>query len=938
MRSVCRSLCSVIAVALTLAAGTLAPRRASAQRRASSANAAAARSAAAALDIPFTKYVLPNGLTLIVHEDHKAPIVAVNIWYHVGSKNEQLGHTGFAHLFEHLMFNGTEHYNDDYFKPMEKVGATDMNGTTNTDRTNYFEDVPTSALDLTLWMESERMGHLLGAIDTAKLNEQRGVVQNEKRQGENQPYGQVFNVIEENTYPAGHPYSHSVIGSMEDLNAASLDDVKNWFKTYYGPDNAVMVIAGDITPEAAHEKVLKYFGDIPAGPPIATQRAWVAKMTGTHRMVMQDRVPQARVYMVWNVPQWGTVDADYLDLVSDVLSSGKTSRLYKRLVYDDQIATDAGAFMDAQEIGGQFIITATAKPGGDLVAVEKAVNEELARFLQDGPTPDELQRIKTQYRANFIRGSERIGGFGGKSDILATSMVFGGDPTAYATTLDRVANATADDLRNAARAWLSDGKFMLEVQPYPTYDVVASTVDRSKLPAVATPPAPHFPATQTATLSNGLKIVLAHRDAVPLVSFNLLVDAGFAADQFGVPGQASLAMSMLDEGTTSRSALQISEELSRLGASLGAGSSLDASTVSMSTLKENLDAALAIYADVILHPSFPAADFDRLKKQQLARIQREKVTPVQMALRVFPELLYGAKHAYGTPLTGSGTETSVAGLTRDQLASFHDTWFKPNNATLVVVGATSMDEIKPKLEALFKNWKRGSVPKKNIATVAQEPTSTVYLIDRPGSQQSIIFAGNIAPPKNNPDEIAIEAMNDALGGAFTSRINMNLREDKHWSYGASSLVFDAKGQRPFIAIAPVQTDKTAESLRELSKELHGVVGDHPITADELTKVQDDLTLSLPGRWETNGAVGASIAEMVRFGLPLDYYDRYAAAVRALTVADLNKAARQVVHPDHLVWVVVGDRAKIESGVRALNLGEVKLLDADGKAVRTTVGQ
>ncbi|HET7565565.1 MAG TPA: pitrilysin family protein [Gemmatimonadaceae bacterium] len=929
MRSVCRSLCTVLALTLTITAGAVAPPTVLAQNGATSASPSTST-----LDIPFTKYVLPNGLTLIVHEDHKAPIVAVNIWYHVGSKNEQIGHTGFAHLFEHLMFNGTEHYNDDYFKTMEKVGATDMNGTTNNDRTNYFEDVPTSALDLTLWMESERMGHLLGAIDTAKLNEQRGVVQNEKRQDENQPYGQVFNMIEENTYPAGHPYSHSVIGSMEDLNAASLEDVKNWFRTYYGPTNAVMVIAGDITPDVAHEKVLKYFGDIPAGPPIAKQRAWVAKMTGTHRMVMQDRVPQARVYMVWNVPQWGSADADYLDLVSDVLSSGKTSRLYKRLVYDDQIATDVGAGVAMREIGSQFIITATAKPGGDLAAVEKAVDEELARFLADGPTAEELQRIKTQSRANFIRGSERIGGFGGKSDILATSMVFGGDPAAYKTTLDRVANATAEDLRNSARTWLSDGKFVLEVQPYAKYDVVASTVDRSKLPAVATPPAPRFPTTQTATLSNGLKIVLAHRDAVPLVSFNLLVDTGFAADQFGVPGQASLAMSMLDEGTTSRSALQISDDLARLGASLGAGSSLDASTVSISTLKENMDAALAIYADVILHPSFPATDFDRLKKQQLARIQREKVTPVQMALRVFPELLYGAKHAYGIPLTGSGTESSVASLTREQLATFHDTWFEPNNATLVVVGATTMDEIKPKLEALFKDWKRGSVPKKNIATVAQQPKSTVYLIDRPGSQQSIIFAGNIAPPKNNPDEIAIEAMNDALGGAFTSRINMNLREDKHWSYGASSLVYDAKGQRPFIALAPVQTDKTAESLRELSKELHGVVSDHPITADELTKVQDDLTLSLPGRWETNGAVGASIGEMVRFGLPLDYYDRYASAVRALTVADLDKAAREVVHPDNLVWVVVGDRAKIEAGVRALNLGPVEVLDADGKAEKT----
>jgi zinc protease len=624
--------------------------------------------------------------------------------------------------------------------------------------------------------------------------------------------------------------------------------------------------------------------------------------------------------------------------VTDVLGSGKTSRLYKRLVYDDQIATDVAAYIAKREIGSQVTIQATAKPGGDLAAVEKAIDEELARFLKDGPTADELQRVKTQYRANFIRGSERIGGFGGTSDILATSADFGGYPSAYKVTLDRVANATADDLRDAARQWLSDGVFVLEVHPYAEHDVIASTVDRSKLPAVPEPPAPKFPAIQTATLSNGLKVVLAHRDAVPLVDFTLMVDAGYAADQMGVPGQSSLAMSMLDEGTTTRSALEISDALARLGASLGSGSGLDASSVSLSTLASNMDSSLAIFADVILHPSFPQADFERLKKQQLAQIQREKVTPLAMALRVFPTLLYGPEHAYGTPLTGSGTEASVTSLTRDQLMKFHDTWFKPNNATLVVVGATTLDDVMPRLERLFHDWKRGSVPHKNIGTVAQPRTATVYLIDRPGSQQSIIFAGNVAPPKNNPHEIAIDAMNTVLGGAFTSRINMNLREDKHWSYGSSSLLFDARGQRPFIAIAPVQTDKTAESLRELSKELHGIVGAHPVTAEELAKVQDDLTFSLPGRWETIDAVAGSIAEMVRFDLPLTYYDRYAAAVRALKLADLNAAAREVVHPDHLIWVVVGDRSKIEAGIRALHLGPVHLIDADGKAVGEAAGR
>ncbi len=914
----------LLATALVLVAGVALP--------------AAAQSSTTTIDIPYQKFVLKNGLTVLVHEDHKAPIVAVNIWYHVGSKNEKPGRTGFAHLFEHLMFNGSENYNHDFFDPFEKAGATNQNGTTNEDRTNYFENVPTPAVDMALWMESDRMGHLVGAIDTAKLNEQRGVVQNEKRQGENQPYGKTDELITAATWPATHPYSWTVIGSMEDLDAASLEDVRQWFKTYYGPANAVLAIAGDIDAATARQKAEQYFGDIPSGPPISKQDVWIAKRTGEHRQVMQDRVPQARLYKVWNIPQYGDAQARYLDLVSDVLGAGKTSRLYKRLVYDDQIATDVAAYVDLREIGGQFYIRATARPGQDLSAVEKAVDEELARFLKEGPTAEEMSRIKTQFRARFVRGVEQIGGFGGKSDVLAQNQVYMNDPSFYKTTLDRVANATADDLAGAARDWLSDGVYVLEVHPFPNYATTASTVDRSKLPDIGASPKVAFPTLERATLSNGLKIVFAKRDAVPVVNLTLLVDAGYAADQFGKPGTASLAMNMLDEGTKSRNALQISEELAQLGANLGTGSSLDMSQVSLSALKSNLDQSLALYADVILSPSFPADEFDRLQKQQLARIQREKVTPLQMALRVFPRLLYGEGHAYGNSYTGTGTEASVSSMATSDLQKFHNTWFKPNNATLVVVGNTTMNEIRPKLEKLFSGWKRGEVPKKNLATVKMPDKPVVYLIDRPGSDQSIIFAGNVAPPKANPDEIGIDVMNDILGGKFGSRVNMNLREDKHWAYGAFTLLLDARGQRPFIAYAPVQTDKTAESMAEVQKELEGILGQRPVTADELTTAKANLTLTLPGRWETMGAVGGSINEIVTFGLDDRYWDTYGAKVDALRAADVVPAAKKVVAPSHLVWVIVGDREKIEDKVRALNLGEVRFLDADGKPAGETAGR
>ena len=882
------------------------------------------------VDIPYQKFMLDNGLTVIVHEDHKAPIVAVNIWYHVGSKNEKPGKTGFAHLFEHLMFGGSEHAPGRYIDAMERIGATDLNGTTNPDRTNYFENVPTSALDLTLWMESDRMGHLLGALDQKTLDLQRGVVQNEKRQGENQPYGVTRQLITQNTYPAGHPYSWTTIGEMADLDAASMNDVQEWFKTYYGPSNVVLVLAGDIDSRTAKEKVQKYFGDIPAGPPVAHHEVWVAKMSGMHRQKVQDRVPQARVYKVWNIPEYGSADADYLNLVSDVLSSGKTSRFYKRLVYDDQIATNANAFVSLSEIGGQFRVQSTARPGQDIAQVEKALDEELARFLKDGPTADELQRVKTQYAANFIRGIERIGGFGGKSDRLAQSQVFQGSPEAYKASLKRVQNATAEDLKAAANRWLSDGVYVLEVYPFPQYKTAATGADRSKAPETGTPPDLKLPKLQRATLSNGLKIILAERHEVPLVHLWLATDAGYAADQFAAPGTASMTSSLLDGGTSTRNALQISDQLASLGAQLGASSNLDLSIVSLSALKAKLDPSLDLFADVILNPVFPESDFKRQQKQQLAAIEREQNTPVQMALRVLPGLLYGPGHAYGNPLTGSGTTESVAKMTREDLAKFHQAWYHPNNATLIVAGDTSLNELKPKLEKLFANWKSGQIPKKNIASVSLPSKSTVYLMDKPGALQSVLIAGVIAPPTANPKEIAIEAMNDGLGGMFGSRLNMNLREDKHWSYGASSFLWGARAQRPFIAFAPVQTDRTKESLAEMVKEFRGILGDRPLSADELSKIQANETLSLPGSRETQDSVGLSILDLVQFGLPDDYYETFAGKVRALKTSDTEDAAKTVVHPDSLVWVIVGDRSKIEAGVKELSLGEIKFLSPDGK--------
>jgi len=885
-----------------------------------------------AVDIPCQKFVLKNGLTLIVHEDHKAPIVAVNIWYHVGSKNEKTGKTGFAHLFEHLMFNGSENYNDDYFKVLERVGSTDLNGTTNKDRTNYFQNVPVSALDLVLWMESDRMGHLLGAVTQEKLDEQRGVVQNEKRQGENEPYSMSNELISTNSYPKGHPYSWTVIGSMEDLNAAKLEDVHEWFKTYYGAANAVLVIAGDVKTEDVKSKVEKYFGDIPSGPPLAAYETNIAKMSGSKRIIAQDRVPQSRIYKVWNVPQWGSKELAHLDLLSDVLAQGKTSRLYKRLVYDEQIATRVAAYYSGGEIGSQFVILADAKPGVELTKVENAIEEELNKIFKSGVTEHELKRVKTQFNADFIRGIERIGGFGGKSDILAQSQVYGNSPDYYKTYLMYVNETTLADIKNAANNWLADGVFNLEIHPFPQFSTTKSDVDRTKLPETGKAPEASFPKIEQSELSNGMKIYLAERKSVPMVNFNLLLDGGFASDQFALPGTASLAMAMIDEGTKTKDALQISEELLMLGAQLGTSANLDMNSVSLTSLKSTLDPALNLMADIVLNPSFPDKELDRLKKERIVQIKQEKSSPVQMGLRVVPQYIYGRDHAYGFPYSGSGYEETVQKITRDDLIKFHNTWFKPNNASLIIVGDITMNEIKPKLEKLFANWKPGDVPKKNIAEVKPSEKPVIYFMNRPGSQSSIIFAAQTAPPYADKDRIAIETFNSILGGQFVSRINMNLREDKHWSYGAGSFVLGAKAQGPYLFYGLVQTDKTKESILEFMKEIKDFVSTRPITNDELNKVVTQNSLSLPGSWETNSSVLGSISNIVRYGLSVNYYDTYAAQITGLDLTTVQNAANRVILPNNLIWVIVGDGSKIEKSINEVGY-EVKHIDGDGNLIQ-----
>ena len=878
-------------------------------------------------DIEFETFTLDNGLTVVVHEDRKVPMVAVNIWYHVGSKNEKPGKTGFAHLFEHLMFNGTENYNAEYFEPFEKIGATDQNGTTNSDRTNYFQNVPTNALDLALWMESERMGHILNVIDQDKLDEQRGVVQNEKRQGENQPYGQVWNAIGEAVFPKGHPYSWSVIGSMDDLNAATLDDVKEWFETYYGPTNAVLALAGDIDVETAKIKVQEYFGDIPGGPPLTKPKKWIAKRSEQTREVMEDNVPQTRIYKVWNVAEDGTNEAQALDLASSTLAGSKNSPLYQELVYKTGLASGVSAFYYGREIAGLFVIVATVASGQDPDEVEKVIDDTLEKYLQRGPDTKLLKNIKTSSISSLTNGLQRIGGFGGKSDILATYQTLYGDAGAFREQLSIYLNTSAVDIKKAANKWLTSGDYVLSIVPAKKTSVVKSQVDRSKgIPYPTEKLSYSFPKIQSAVLDNGSKLVLAERNDLPLVNLEVVFNKGWAIESNKQQGLANFTMSMMDEGTKKYSSLDFAEAQERLGSGIGYGSSIDTTYASLSSMKVNLEATLDLFKEGLLNPIFPQAELDKVKKRWLDSIDQQLNNPGSVANRKIRGLVYGEGHPYAKE-SSSGLKETVEQFTREDLIQMHSLLTNPSDSTFIVTGDISINEATELLNKKFNDWtsQTSDINPIDLFTVEDQSEPRVFLIDKPGAIQSYILAAQLLPPTNSDDDILIDYMNYAIAGSFTSRINMNLREDKSWSYGVRTSTGYSQGQRLMRMTAPVQTDKTAPAILEVLREYNQYVNDSPITADELSKIKNARTLRLPGQYETLGALLGGMEDIVKYNRDFDYLDTIADKRNAILLEDVRSASKKYLDTNKWTWVIVGDLEQIESPVRELNIGKVEIL-------------
>ncbi|KFL46495.1 putative Zn-dependent peptidase [Sphingobium sp. ba1] len=900
-----------------------------------------------AVDIPYEEFTLKNGLRVIVHTDRKAPVVAVSVWYHVGSRFEPAGKTGFAHLFEHLMFYGSENADGPFFGRLEDIGATDWNGTTWFDRTNYFETVPTGALDRALFLESDRMGHLLGAVTQAKLDTQRGVVQNEKRMGENQPYGLVEYAQLAALLPEGHPYRHSTIGSMADLNAASLADVQMWFKTHYGPNNAVLVLAGDIDMATAKKKVERWFGNIPAGPPPQDVDATVPTLDKDVEKLMKDNVAATRLYRNWVVPGVNSADLPALDLALSVFGGLGSSRLYTTLVRDEKVAVGVKANVQPFEKLSIAEITVDVKPGEDAVAVGKRLDQLLADYLAKGPSADEVQRAATQRVAGTISGLEQVGGFSGKAVTLAEGAVYSDDPATYKKDLAAYAAATPAQVTEAARKWLGRPVFRLTVAPGERTAADNALAGNATMqpayfrdpdapaPTAATPPKPtkiaeppiepvadlDFPPFEHAKLSNGIPVVFARRATVPTVRVSVAFDAGNAADDRTKLGTAALTTALLDEGTKTRSSLTIAQEQERLGAAVSAGNSMDRTTVGLFALKPNLDASLGLLADVVRNPAFAPAEVERLRGQMLTRIAAEKTEPMAIAQRMLPPLLYGTAHPYGIPFTGSGTESGVKAVTRADLVAFHDGWLRPDNAKIFVTGDTTLAELLPLLEKRFGDWKAPVAAKgtKLFRMDRMARPARIILIDKPQSPQSMILAGVLTAKKGTDNPVTLQSANEVLGGSTTSRLTMDLRETKGWAYGAGTALPGVKDTIPLLVYAPVQSDKTGESIIAARQDIKDFLTTKGTTQAERDQTINGQILSLPGSFETSSDLLGAMMRNDLIGRADDFYETLPKIYRAMTAADFDKAAREAINADGLIWVVVGDAKLVRPQLDAVGL-------------------
>jgi zinc protease len=897
-------------------------------------------------ELEFEKYKLSNSLEVILLEDHRLPLVAVNLWYHVGPANERPGLTGFAHLFEHMMFEGSKYAGEKaHFRYLESAGASDLNGTTDFDRTNYFETLPSNQLELALWLESDRMGFLLDKLNDEKLENQRDVVRNERRQSiESAPYGLVQEEVFHQLFPSDHPYYASVIGSHADIEAARLEDVREFFRLYYAPNNASLAVVGDIDPTKTKALVEKYFGPIPPGPTVPKIEVKTPPIVSERRVVVGDQVELPRVYLAWITDPIFTQGDAECDLVAKILGRGKSSRLFKKLVYERRIAQDASAQQYSLALGSIFTIEATAKPGIQPEELEKAIDEEIEALRKEGPTESELEGARNTIESAIIRGLETLGGFGGVADRLSQYNHFLGDPDYLAKDLERYHKASTASLQAAAGSKLPrqarvviygvpGTKVVVDVPkaehvPPSTPLHPSDTPDqdwRSSAPGPGSAFTLKLPVPTVFSLSNGLRVFLVEQHGLPIVSANLIVLCGSERNPAELPGLASFTAEMLDEGTAKRSALRIASDADQLGAALSTGSSADLSFITTRTLKRNVDAAFELVSDVLLNPEFPEHEIARVRHDRLTQILQQKDNPHVLASKVFCNCIYGVKHPYG--YTEVGTEESNNATTREDLARFWKAGYVPGNAALVVAGDLTEEELRGLAEKHLGQW-RGPSSQFRLPDVQEKTGRRVVIVDKPGSPQTALRIGHVGIERSNPDYVPIDVMNTELGGLFTSRINLNLRERHGFTYGASSAFVFRRGPGPFMVATGVRTDVTAAALEEIFNEIERMRTTFP-TPEELTTAKDSIARSLPGLFETTPQAASSIGQLFAYNLAPDYYRWLPGQIDSVTAEDVRRVAEKYVKPSQMVVVAVGDRAKIESELAKLQLGPIEVRDSAG---------
>ena len=884
------------------------------------------------VDIPWKRFQLDNGLTVIVHEDRKAPVVAVSVWYNVGSKDEPKGSTGFAHLFEHLMFGGSENSPTSHIQAVQAAGATALNGTTWFDRTNYFQTVPTPALEYTLFLESDRMGHQLGQVSQEVLDLQRGVVQNEKRQGDNQPYGLTYYAVLENLFPEGHPYRHSTIGSMADLDAASMDTVRQWFINNYGPNNAIVVLAGDIDEAQARTLMNRYFGHIPAGPVNTPKEAELPTLAAPVTQTLHDRVAQARVARYWAVPGMLHEDTPALNVAASVLGGLSSSRLDNALVRGDQTASGVSAGNQTFQRVGMFSYSATVKPGQDHEAVAARMDQEFQRLLNEGPTQDEIDRVVTLSVSRRIMGLEQTNG---KASALAEGQLYANDPDHYKTELKNVAAVTPQQVRDAMQRWLTRPVYSQIVLPgereayveaaaapsgaTPTPAAEIQRVPRDAAPTIAEVKNLDFPDVQRATLSNGIELVYAQVATVPVTRIALEFNAGVSADSADKPGSLTLMTDIMQEGTTTRDSKALAEAQERLGASLSVGNSMDRTVANLSTVSTNLTPSLVLLSDVVRNPAFAPSEVERLRAQRLARLASEKTQPQAIASRAYSALIYGDNHPYSR--ASSGTEEGVRSVTREDIAQQHQQWIRPDNAKVFVVSDLPLSEVTAQLNAVFGDWTPPSTPKGVKAFPASVPQSDarIVLINRPQSPQSIIYGGKVLPVTGKDDNLVFSLGNTVVGTDFLSRINADLRETKGWSYGVRGMFNPYEGASPYTIVAPVQADRTGESIQALLTQYNNFLTTEGVKPEERERTILGETRSLPGSIETAGSILGAMRSNDLYGRPDDYQESVAQRMNSTTAAQMDAAVRRLLDPSKFSWIVVGDAEKVKPQLDALGI-------------------